>query len=168
MRHISPNIELGIVFTFTVFWCYLSHVELPSSFRVTMGSLLSFTSNNRKKLHEFITFCQHLLFTETVCPLWASVVLNVRAHCRHSDLRIGNSWTCSTLGVTNGRSYGPLVVRCFLPGGWKRWVIIAFWSKINIWNVDWAGQQHSFPHERMFLWKCQSFWDRKCFDSGGL
>ena len=24
-------------------------------------------------------------------------------------------------------------------------------------------QQHSFStHERMFLWKCQSFWDRKC------
>ena len=27
------------------------------------------------------------------------------------------------------------------------------------------GQQHSFwTHERMFLWKCQSFWDRKCLD----
>ena len=27
------------------------------------------------------------------------------------------------------------------------------------------GQQHSFStNERMFLWKCQSFWDRKCLD----
>ena len=27
------------------------------------------------------------------------------------------------------------------------------------------GQQHSFStHERVFLWKCQSFWDRKCLD----
>ena len=30
------------------------------------------------------------------------------------------------------------------------------------------GQQHSFStQERMFLWKCQSFWDRKCLDRGG-
>ena len=29
-------------------------------------------------------------------------------------------------------------------------------------------QQHSFsPHKRMFLWKCQSFWDRKCLDLRG-
>ena len=31
------------------------------------------------------------------------------------------------------------------------------------------GQQHSFStHERMFLWKCQSFWDRKCLDLRGI
>ena len=30
------------------------------------------------------------------------------------------------------------------------------------------GQQHSFStHKRMFLWKCQSFWDRKCLDLRG-
>ena len=30
------------------------------------------------------------------------------------------------------------------------------------------GQQHSFStHERMFLWKCQSFWDRKSLDLRG-
>ena len=30
------------------------------------------------------------------------------------------------------------------------------------------GQQHSFStHERVFLWKCQSFWDRKCLDLRG-
>ena len=29
-------------------------------------------------------------------------------------------------------------------------------------------QQHSFStHERVFLWKCQSFWDRKCLDLRG-
>ena len=34
-----------------------------------------------------------------------------------------------------------------------------FLSKVNIWNVNWARQQHSFStHERVFLWKCQSFW----------
>ena len=31
-----------------------------------------------------------------------------------------------------------------------------------------CGQQHSFStHERMFLWKCQSFGDRKCLDLRG-
>ena len=31
------------------------------------------------------------------------------------------------------------------------------------------GQQHSFPtHERVLLWKCQSFWDRKCLNLRGL
>ena len=30
------------------------------------------------------------------------------------------------------------------------------------------GQQHSFStHERVFLWKCQSYWDRKCVDLRG-
>ena len=30
------------------------------------------------------------------------------------------------------------------------------------------AQQHSFStHKRMFFWKCQSFWDRKCFDLRG-
>ena len=30
------------------------------------------------------------------------------------------------------------------------------------------GQQNSFStHERVFLWKCQSFWDRKCLDLRG-
>ena len=29
-------------------------------------------------------------------------------------------------------------------------------------------QQHSFStHERVFLWQCQSFWDRKCLDLRG-
>ena len=31
-----------------------------------------------------------------------------------------------------------------------------------------CGQQHSvLTHERMFLWKCQRFWDRKCPDLRG-
>ena len=30
------------------------------------------------------------------------------------------------------------------------------------------GQQHLFwTHERVFLWKCQSFWDRKCLNLRG-
>ena len=31
------------------------------------------------------------------------------------------------------------------------------------------GQQHSFStHERVFLWKCQRFWDRICLDLSEL
>ena len=36
-----------------------------------------------------------------------------------------------------------------------------FLSKVNIWNVNCAR------HERVFLGKCQSFWDRKCLDLRG-
>ena len=40
-----------------------------------------------------------------------------------------------------------------------------FWSEM----LTVRGQQHSFStHERMFLWKCQSFWDRKCLDLRGI
>ena len=49
--------------------------------------------------------------------------LNVYADCRLPGLRTTrNSWTCSALGVTDGRSYGPSAARCSLPGGWRRWV----------------------------------------------
>ena len=31
-----------------------------------------------------------------------------------------------------------------------------------------CGQQHSFStHQRIFLWKCRSFWDRKCLNLRG-
>ena len=41
-----------------------------------------------------------------------------------------------------------------------------FKSKVNDWTLNVA--QHSFStQERMFLWKCQSFWDRKCLDLKG-
>ena len=44
-----------------------------------------------------------------------------------------------------------------------------FWSKVNIWIVNCARAQHSFStHGRVFLWKCQSFWDRKRLDLRGI
>ena len=47
------------------------------------------------------------------------------------------------------------------------WWYRYFLNKVNIWFVN-CGQQHSFStHERMFLWKCQSFWDRKYLDLRG-
>ena len=48
------------------------------------------------------------------------------------------------------------------------WWYRYFWSKVNIWTFEMLtvhGQQHSFStHERVFLGKCQSFWNRKCLD----
>ena len=43
-----------------------------------------------------------------------------------------------------------------------------FWSKVDISYINCVRQQHSFStHERVFLWKCQSFWDRKCLELRG-
>ena len=43
-----------------------------------------------------------------------------------------------------------------------------FLSKVNIWNVNCARQQHSLStHEQVFLWQCQRFWDRECLDLRG-
>ena len=46
--------------------------------------------------------------------------------------------------------------------------IIIFEVKLTFEMLTLQGQQHSFwTHGRMFLWKCQSFWDRKCLDLSG-
>ena len=40
--------------------------------------------------------------------------------------------------------------------------------KLTFNMVSVRGQQHSFStHKRVFLWNCQSFWDRKCLDLRG-
>ena len=46
--------------------------------------------------------------------------------------------------------------------------IYVFWSKLTIKMLTVRGKQHSFStHERVFLGKCQSLWDRKCLDLRG-
>ena len=65
------------------------------------------------------------------------------------------------------------------------WWYRYFWSKVNIWNVNcarattfifntWTGvvKVSKFLRQKMsrpegLLWKCQSFWDRKCLDPRG-
>ena len=43
-------------------------------------------------------------------------------------------------------------------------VCVCVCSKVNIWNVNCARETTFIStHERMFLWKCRSFWDRNCF-----
>ena len=50
------------------------------------------------------------------------------------------------------------------PGGTKT----LFEVKLTFEMLTVHRQQHSFlTHERVFLWKCQSFWDRKCLDLRG-
>ena len=52
------------------------------------------------------------------------------------------------------------VVRCLI------WDI--FEVKLTFDMLTVRGQQHSFSTlERVFLWKCQSVWDRKCLDLRG-
>ena len=52
------------------------------------------------------------------------------------------------------------------------WLLVGwhfFKVKLTFEMLTVRGQQHSFStHERVFLWKCQSFWDRKCLDLRGL
>ena len=48
------------------------------------------------------------------------------------------------------------------------WWYRFFWSKVNIWYVNCArATAFISTHERLFMWKCQSFWDRKCLDLRG-
>ena len=45
---------------------------------------------------------------------------------------------------------------------------IDIWSKVKFEILAVQGQPHSFStHERVFLWKCQNFRDRKCLDLRG-
>ena len=45
---------------------------------------------------------------------------------------------------------------------------VIFEVKLTFEMLTVRGQQHSSSTpERMFLWKCQSFWDRKCLDLRG-
>ena len=51
--------------------------------------------------------------------------------------------------------------------GASLWIDI-FEVKLTFETLTVRGQQHSFStHERVFLWKCKSFWDRTCLDLKG-
>ena len=48
------------------------------------------------------------------------------------------------------------------------WPFLIVEVKLTFEMLTVHGQQHSFStHERVFLWKCQSVWDRKCLDPRG-
>ena len=46
--------------------------------------------------------------------------------------------------------------------------LLSYQGKLTFEMITVRGQQHSFStHERLFLWKCQRFWDRKRLDLRG-
>ena len=46
---------------------------------------------------------------------------------------------------------------------YRPWRCRYFWSKVSICNVNCARATAWFStHERVFLWKCHSFWDKNC------
>ena len=50
----------------------------------------------------------------------------------------------------------------------EQWHKLYSWSRVGIWNVNVRGRQHWFStYERMFLWKCRRFRDRKYIDLSG-
>ena len=50
----------------------------------------------------------------------------------------------------------------------NRYIYIYFEVKLTFEMLAVRGHKHSYStHERVFLWKCQSFWDRKCLDLRG-
>ena len=96
-------------------------------------------------------------------------------------------WKCQSFETENVSTWGVLEPPTFgfMPNALTIWAIrarhlmshvVEYW----LWRIDnfevkltfdmltVRGQQHSFStHERMYLWKCQSFWDRKCLDMRG-
>ena len=74
----------------------------------------------------------------------------------------------STFGfMPNALAYWAIRARHFLSHVIEHWLwqYRYFEVKLTFEMLTVRGQQHSFStHERVFLWKCQRFWDRKCLD----
>ena len=57
---------------------------------------------------------------------------------------------------------------CIIVHNANPWYIGIFEIKLTLEILTVRRQQHSFStHKRMFFWKCQSFWVRKCLDQRG-
>ena len=70
---------------------------------------------------------------------------------------------CSNYLSYQGQTF--VAVSCFLilALGYKFFLVKLTFGMLTV-----RGQQRSFStHERIFLWNCQSFWDRKCLDMRG-
>ena len=121
-------------------------VKLTFDMLIVRGQQHSFSTHERV----FLWKCQ---------SFWDRKCLYLRG-TRAPNLRIHAK--CSNILSFQGQTFA---VPCF--EHWLWWYRY-FWSKVNIWYVNCARQQHSFStHERVFLWKCQGFWDRKCLDLKG-
>ena len=102
-----------------------------------------------------------------------------RNGCSYESVKVFETENVSTWGGLEPPTFG------FLPNALTYWAVRArhllstvlntgsggidiFEVKLTFDMLTVRGQQHSFSaHERVFLWKCQSFWDRKCLDLRG-
>ena len=96
-------------------------------------------------------------------------------------------WKCQSFGTKNVSNWGGLEPPTFgfMPNALTYWAIRSrhllshvlntgsnsidiFEVKLTFEMLTVCGQQHSFStQERVLLWKCQSFWDRKCLHLRG-
>ena len=99
--------------------------------------------------------------------------------CSCESVKVFETENVSTWGGLEPPTFG------FMPNALTYWVIRArhllshvlntgsrgidtFEVKLTFDMFTVRGHQHSFStHERVFLWKCQSFWDRKCLHLRG-
>ena len=102
--------------------------------------------------HERLFLWKHQSFWDRKClDLRGTRTLNLRIHA-----------DCSNPFSYQGQTFDLLVLNT------GSGVIYIFGVKLTFELLTVCGQQHSFStHERMPLWKYQSFWDRKCLDLRG-
>ena len=123
-----------------------------------------------------------------LCSIHWSQVLSREWRCSWSsaDRRCWANRRCSNY-IWAINNFNPTKVWLMLEVLWyiNANVFFLFLSKLPLWSpllpytsifevkltfdmLTVRGQQHSFStHGRVFLWKCQSFWDRKCLDLRG-
>ena len=102
-----------------------------------------------------------------IIKCWIIKLLKTLCFCT-SPLEI-NQWNvhCFTPVMPNALTIWAIRARHLLSHVVEHWLwwYRYFQVKLTFEMLTVCGQQHSFStHERMFLWKCQSFWDRKCHD----
>ena len=71
------------------------------------------------------------------------------------------AFTCRILNIAKKTKQN---TRCFCPAALRVATCLVFLSKVDIWNVNCAWPMAFTFDTQMFLWKCQSFWGRKCID----
>ena len=99
--------------------------------------------------------------------------------CSCESVKVSEKENVSTRGafehptfglMPNALTYWTIRVRHLLSHVFEHrlWWYRYFWSKVSIWNDNCVrATAFIFTHERVFLWKCQSFWDRKCLHLRG-
>ena len=113
--------------------------------------------NVRGNKHSFLT--HEPVFVWNCQRFWERKCLDLKGTRRPSLQIHANALTICAIRARH------LLSHIFKYGLWR---YRYFLSKVNIWNVNcvWATAFFS-THESMFLWKCQSFRERKYLDMRG-